>query len=355
MCHDAALFLCRCFSVVFGIRPCPRSDRAAGDRSSRPLHGFTLVELLVVIAIIAILIALLLPAVQAAREAARRVQCQNHLKQISLALLNYESALGVFPKGMISRASPFVGVLAFKEAETGPQCTSWMLQILPFIEQQNVFDAWDFSTNVLGNAAVAQTDIPVFYCPSRRSGVREEDRQFNMFLNWPSGGTDYGGCMGRGNTFDNGPGGSVHPCKWQAVTSATRWVWGPYTSDDYPFFQGVFTLLPNVKLRDIRDGTHGTIMTGEMMRLRGDPSAAQISCQSLSGDGWAVCGWANLFNTHTSLNTLSFENPGSDHPGGAFFGMVDGSVQFISEHIDFETFMNMSTIKAEDHFEDRFP
>src|SRR6476620_11590612 len=95
---------------------------------SPPRRGFTLIELLVVIAIIAVLIALLLPAVQAAREAARRAQCVNNLKQIGLACLNYESALGCLPPGT-----------------KGSLWGTWMLFVLPFAEQQALYNAWNFS------------------------------------------------------------------------------------------------------------------------------------------------------------------------------------------------------------------
>src|ERR1700724_3382809 len=91
-------------------------------------RGFTLIELLVVIAIIAVLIALLLPAVQAAREAARRVQCINNMKQIGIAMHNYQSAMGSLPPG-------------FKESAYG----TWIVFILPFIEGNNSFNAWNFN------------------------------------------------------------------------------------------------------------------------------------------------------------------------------------------------------------------
>ena len=119
-----------------------------GRRSAQKYyHGFTLVELLVVIAIIGILIALLLPAVQSAREAARTAQCCNNLKQLALALHNYAGAHEVFPPGMI-----VVGNNPWQEARTGEHGTSWMLRILPYIEQSTLFEKWDFTTNVLGNA-----------------------------------------------------------------------------------------------------------------------------------------------------------------------------------------------------------
>src|SRR5712671_1410494 len=106
-------------------------------RFSRPVtSGFTLVELLVVIAIIGILVALLLPAVQAAREAARRSSCQNNLVQVVLATLNYEMAHGRYPSGTLEAKGPIQSMPVGYHH-------SWLTQILPQIEQQNVFHAID--------------------------------------------------------------------------------------------------------------------------------------------------------------------------------------------------------------------
>src|SRR5687767_14178497 len=107
----------------------------------RPLHGFTLVELLVVIAIIGVLVALLLPAVQAAREAARRAQCSSHLSQLILAVHNYEMAHGFYPPGTIDAAGPI------KNAPVGYH-HNWAIQILPFMEEQNTYNAIDKSLSV---------------------------------------------------------------------------------------------------------------------------------------------------------------------------------------------------------------
>src|ERR1700737_2345469 len=105
-------------------------------------RAFTLIELLVVIAIIAVLIALLLPAVQAAREAARRAQCVNNVKQLGLALHNFESTNGKFPKGI---NEPYVNGLSDQQASdalvsdaTEPFGPNWAVMILPFMEQQNL-------------------------------------------------------------------------------------------------------------------------------------------------------------------------------------------------------------------------
>jgi prepilin-type N-terminal cleavage/methylation domain-containing protein/prepilin-type processing-associated H-X9-DG protein len=136
-------------------------------RSSKSVRGFTLVELLVVIAIIGILISLLLPAVQAAREAARRAQCVNHLKQLSLGCLNCESAVKTFPAGGWGWAflgHPDLGVGA---SQTG----GWMFNILPYIEESTLYKAQQGLTGTTLQAAaktMIMTPLESFYCPSRR-------------------------------------------------------------------------------------------------------------------------------------------------------------------------------------------
>ena len=81
---------------------------------------------------------------------------------------------------------------------------SWILHVLPFLDQANVYNAWDFETSVRGNAAIAQTDIPGLYCPTRRSGIQgQADRARLLDPSWTGGGTDYGGSTGRQHTFEN--------------------------------------------------------------------------------------------------------------------------------------------------------
>ena len=140
---------------------------------SRPRSGFTLIELLVVIAIIAVLIALLLPAVQAAREAARRAQCVNNLKQIGLAMHNYQSSNNCLPYGM-----------------KGCCWGSWLVPILPFVEQTALFNSWNASGNNNPNCApctaaeglfryagptnltVTSSRINAYMCPSDGNNTR---------------------------------------------------------------------------------------------------------------------------------------------------------------------------------------
>lgn len=131
-----------------------------GKRIAR--SGFTLIELLVVIAIIAVLIALLLPAVQQAREAARRTQCKNNLMQIGLALNNYMMAHEVLPPGTQNDAGPIHSI------EGGGYHMGWLTQILPYIEQQNVYHHIEFANSVYSdpNAPVREQSIKTFVCPS---------------------------------------------------------------------------------------------------------------------------------------------------------------------------------------------
>ncbi|HVJ66658.1 MAG TPA: DUF1559 domain-containing protein, partial [Caulifigura sp.] len=172
--------------------------------------GFTLIELLVVIAIIAILIALLLPAVQQAREAARRTQCKNNLKQIGLALHNYESTYTVFPPGRGS----------FTEATPGAF-------ILPFLEQGSQYSLFDFSYSLNGStkntAAIRQT-ISAYQCPSHP-----------IVPGFPlNGQANYQPCTG--------------------------------SNADLGTMTGIFFINSSTKFRDIPDGTSNTAMYSEIRK-----------------------------------------------------------------------------------------
>ena len=177
--------------------------------------AFTLVETLLVIAIIAILLALLLPAVQGVRESARRIACGNNLKQLALAVLHYDHQHRGFPAAAnVSEKDTCVGCFdPWSEAKLSDSAftpgekhgTSWILEILPYIEESSVYNQWNRQTNVLGNAAVAQTNISTLYCPSRRAGIRVDKNDHKNLLDesWRGGGTDYGDCYGRLDGFMN--------------------------------------------------------------------------------------------------------------------------------------------------------
>jgi prepilin-type N-terminal cleavage/methylation domain-containing protein/prepilin-type processing-associated H-X9-DG protein len=356
--------------------------------------GFTLVELLVVITIIGILIALLLPAVQAAREAARRVQCSNQLKQIGLALLNYENTYKVFPPGTIfasTDASLWSGNVwqaaggAGAGSKTGVanrHGTSWMLRILPFIEYDTVFRQWDFTGNVAYNVSFvkningvdttvtpAMTEIRAFYCPTRRSGGFRAGQDSNMTLStaWTGGGTDYGGCAGRLSLWIQEGTGTASTnfghANINVATNATGYTCKVATS---PYYIGptvdIFSdkrmgILGQLNfatlIRDVLDGTSNTIATGELQRIL-NTSTPYNSTNGpyISHDGWAVGGDATAFSTGpiqtpvtvggiqiTSLmNNGLFMSPGSDHSSVINFGMADGSVRALSTATDGDLF-----------------
>ena len=299
------------------------------------------------------MIALLLPAVQAAREAARRAQCTNNLKQIGLALHNYAQALHAFPPGCIVNmydGSP-EKLEPWEEASSDSRGrlhgTSWMLMILPYLEQQNLYDRWNFQTNVLGNAEVADDDIPGFYCPTRRSKLRPEDvatpragmigaldRRRHRLRRLSGGHQRLGQHLHRAQS-------QVHQDRRDRALLELS---GRRATT--PSLIGIFR--PNVaaKFADIKDGTSNTIMTGEMQRL--DASTDATSSQ----DGWALGGVATLFSTANAvdggaaggLNNNFFQSAGSDHAGGAHFGIADGSVQFISENVDSNLFDRLGSM-----------
>ena len=273
-----------------------------GRHDSRYRHGFTLVELLVVIAIIAILIALLLPAVQAAREAARRTQCANNFKQIGVALHNYESVHGVFPPGQIYRHTAWT---------TGPNYygASFQVYIQPYLEQGTIYDEIDWNAAPDGvyapeNFHVGQLRIPILLCPS---DPQDEPLGGGPWFFWM---TNVGG----------------------VADSQDAW----FELGQVPVIDGDGMLmnLTAIKIRDVFDGTSNTLFVGEI--TGGGPGSV---------DGWSRVLF-NLFATANGINGFGTipgngvwritwsDSFSSYHPGGCHFVRVDGSVHFESENID---------------------
>ncbi|MDA1180678.1 MAG: DUF1559 domain-containing protein, partial [Planctomycetota bacterium] len=140
-------------------------------RPRRQDHGFTLVELLVVIAVIGVLVALLLPAVQAAREAARRVSCVSNLKQISLSVLNFEAAHAILPAGYLSNSQSNESVDPTTwDRDPG---WGWGAQLLPYLEEVALSQQFDLNEPIWSArlAAVIRTNLPTFLCPSVSSDL----------------------------------------------------------------------------------------------------------------------------------------------------------------------------------------
>ncbi len=325
-------------------------------------RGFTLIELLVVITIIAILVAILLPAVQQAREAARRQQCQNNLKQIGIALHNYHATHGCFPPGEIARFTTQVAGQGTGQLQAtdptearstnsvgqGRHGTSWMVMILPQVEQGEIYKVWDFNRNVRDNGDTAQNnqfpsnrDIPAFYCPSRRSDMDVRKltyvRRCEQTL-FTRGGNDYGGCIGDGIGWDDVSRATFNltPTQVAALTPA-QW-YGPQQAH-----MGSFFVNSNIRERDITDGTSNVVMVGEVARLN-----MQAPDLQQSNDGWAWGGAATMFSSRNGINKrLHFDSAGSEHSGGICqFLFGDGGVRGLNENINQIAYQNLSTISA---------
>lgn len=350
--------------------------RQRGDRV-----GFTLVELLVVIAIIAILIALLLPAVQQAREGARRTQCRNHLHQIGIALHNYHETHKLFPPGLI--VAPSQLTLCGSQLNTGfrSACftegynvpgiglhgTSWMLHILPMMEQSTVYNNWNFQTNVLGNGNPvlivvnnrtqtifpAMTEIAGFYCPTRRTSLQAAAyaniiKPVNAAaptIVWNGGGNDYGGCAGSSTSFEltttNANFRGVYDLTQAQLQYQTSQL-NPVMYPPYASTLGAFSVNRSSSFNQMKDGTSHVIMAGEMQRLNHPTIALQQSC-----DSWAWGGCATLFDTSIGQNkNIQYTAPGSDHVTGSHFLLGDGAVTFVSNNIDLNVFQNLGDMNS---------
>lgn len=339
--------------------------------------GFTLVELLVVIAIIGMLVGLLLPAVQQAREAARRMSCNNQLKNLGLAVLNYESSNRAFPSGGWNyeyMGSPALG-MGIK------QPGSWCYSLLPFLEQQALYDlAQDSNGNVntTNCQKVLQTPVAVFNCPSRRSAKtyttgKSGYKCLNSSYSESSGDangqiakTDYAANFGTTTTSTTGNNNGIATSNTDSYTSTTIKNITARTG-----VSGVIFDRSRVTIGEIRDGTTNTYLIGEKFLYTEDYEASSsqnsdydeysmyagmsLSCQRSCGVYRAPgTGETNpqLYNDASTLylprqdrsasmgtsSSSSSGSPiyafGSPHSGGFGMAMCDGSVQSISFDID---------------------
>jgi len=225
----------------------------------RQRTGFTLVELLVVIAIIGILIGMLLPAVQQVREAARRTACLNNMRQIGIGCLNFESAFQEYP-------TAGGAVEEFSQNESfGYESASWMFQILPFIEQQNVVNTYEAGLSTAGGQSAFLTtrtsefQMESFNCPSR-------DNRFAVVGTDIIALGDYAGVIGNINTYN----GASFEWKVTGVDFAEVrresdifWTGILVKGGQVDVNTGQTLNLRRVGVRDILDGTSNTIMIGE--------------------------------------------------------------------------------------------
>lgn len=322
-------------------------------RRKGPSRGFTLVELLVVIAIIGILVALLLPAVQAAREAARRMSCGNNLKQLSLACHNYHDTYKKLP--------PTTHDGQYNINSRG---YSWITKVLPFIEQQPLYDG--IGIQLGGNTPATPGG------GTSGMGLRMSDQLNGRFVNQlqlaavkcPSDVTPE---LSTGITNGLNANGGGAATSYKGV-SGSNWNWGvaanrrnyaaPYTHGlnrgSGCFDRRMIEAAPNawntdcnvVALRDVTDGTSNTLMVGESSNKisahtgswlhfnhTSATCAIPLNFRQPNGQLWPTGDWGNNYSFH------------SYHPGGAQFGLVDGSVRFVAETIDYTIYIGVATIQ----------
>ncbi|QEG20513.1 DUF1559 family PulG-like putative transporter [Mariniblastus fucicola] len=268
-------------------------------------RGFTLVELLVVVAIIGILIGMLLPAVQQVREAARRTACLNNLAQLGMAMHNYEFSFGALPPGVIDKTGPIQNVA------TG-QHVSWTIHLLRFLEQNGVADNVDIDSGAYSavNAPARATQMIVFQCPSQAT---------TMSMGGTAGLSHYAGCH--------------------------HSVEAPIDVDN----NGLLFLNSAVTYGDIYDGSSNTFLIGEFIADVSDLGWLSGTRATLRNTGelldyaefnakYGMGGIAALPKTHVG----GFSSP---HPGTSNFLFADGSVQSVSNTINqtvYETLGNRS-------------
>ncbi len=331
-------------------------------RSNWRRAGFTLVELLVVIAIIGVLVGLLLPAVQNAREAARRTQCTNNVKQMVLAALNFESTYKKLPDGPMD-GHPEAISLAGNPATAGyPRnntcCRAanregWSVQykILPFLEGTSIYelgrDDKPFWPSVNGNSnenEVAQSFVPSYYCPSRRSPIGYGSG---------FGRTDYAASAG----FYHGRMDSTinlippAPLGAPAIGTRTRHNGGLIGGRSGAF---IWPGLGNSrKLNGIRDGTSNSIMFAEKAL-----HPTQVGRDGGDNERWNNAGWDECvmrwhFPPRHDNQAIQPPNPadtnwpryfGSTHAAGLYAGFCDGSVRFFSFQVDAQLWMNLCVV-----------
>ncbi len=319
------------------------SSQACRPRRQR---GFTLVELLVVIAIIGVLVALLLPAVQAAREAARRTTCQNNMKNVALAVLNYEGTHKTFPNG-----TNFDRARENQISQISDMGPNWVISVLPFMEFQALHDSFNLTVSIkdVRNREPRGAVIPSMLCPSDLNNQTKLSSA-RMGDNWA-----------RGNYAANVGGGGLY-----YTAGSTLHIWGPdsggWKNDER---RGVMGPNVAVSVKRITDGMTKTIMLGEVRAgidetdsrgtwAFGHAGASLIAWYGSNGDANGPnAGYPKADDVFTDSGCVEKEAlhlasnmpcdtggyaaqaaPRSMHVGGIFVAMCDGSVQFVFDDIE---------------------
>ena len=327
------------------------------EKRIRPRAGFTLIEVLVVIAIIGILVAVIVPAVQVARESARKTTCKNNLKEIGIALHSYHGDHGMFPPN--ARRDP--------GGDPNKHKGSYYVMLLPYLDAGTLYDKIDFESTTqdvndqidpTSGAPLREIRIEVLWCPTSYADSLTNDQMANYSL-----------CAGSGDQGDlpwtdddancTRAAAGLRKSPVAGVDDTYGNYWG--TGNDKHALNGDPSRLSGIiagkywaaRFRDVLDGKANTIMLGEI-----EPHCSARKWTAITDPDFGYGVWTNIpinwdLNCREEDPTFSgpctvvengpFQAGGikSAHSAGAHATMVGGSVRFLSEEIDYELYQKL--------------
>ncbi len=308
--------------------------------------AFTLVELLVTLAIISLLMAMTLPAIQRVREAANKMVCASNLRQLALAVHNYEVQFKRLPYGQIgptgpSQPPPPPGQPNFGWGQAS-KGWSWLARLLPFIEQDTLYNQGQIATKTLEQSGICAERIVSYLCPSDGAYYQKARTDSGDLTGFSVGLTNYKGVSGSNWGYD------VTQNLWFATTWANNGANGSF--DGLNEGDGVMCRMDyriRRRLSDIKDGLSNTFMIGEEI-----PEKNRWCSWPYASHAYGTCAIPPNFNKYPGgleINPLDWYNTNgfrSSHPGGLQFALADGSVRFITTDIDLKLYRALSTING---------